>query len=58
MVRAGFEGQAKVGADEGGAQFGDKFLAGIGLVSKATEAQVAVETSAMAGPVGLMPISA
>lgn len=37
VIGTGFEPQAEVGADEGGAQFGHQFFAGIGLVAEAAE---------------------
>jgi len=51
-------GDAEVGRQEGGTEFGDKFLAGVAFVAPCFPAEVAVEALRVPRPVRLMPISA
>jgi hypothetical protein len=47
-----FELEPKVSAQEGGAQLGHEFFAGIAVVTEALAPEIAVEAGRMAGPVG------
>lgn len=58
MVFPRLEVKAEVGGEEGGAKFGNQFLACIARIAVALPAQIAVEPRRMPGPVRLMPISA
>jgi hypothetical protein len=51
LVFADFRRDADIGAEEGGAQLRDKFLAGIACIAEFLPAEVAVEARLVAGPV-------
>ena len=58
VVLADVGRDAEIGAEEGGTEFRNKFLAGIAFVAEALAAKVTGEPCFMTSPVGLMPISA
>ena len=57
MVRARLVGDAKIGAEESGSEFGNKLLDRIGLVAEAL-AELPIAAALGARPMNFMPISA
>ena len=58
VVLADIGRDAEIGTEESGTQFCNELLAGIAFIAEALAAKVTGEPCVMAGPVGLMPISA
>ena len=58
VVVSDLGGEPEVGAEESGPEFGDKFLPGVALIAEPLTPEVPVQPGGVAGPVGLMPISA
>ena len=51
VVVSGAVGDAEARAGDGGAEFGDEFFGGVGVVSESS-GEVAAESAVVAGPVG------
>ena len=58
VIGAGMQLKTKVGAEEGGPQFGDQFFVRIAVVAPALAAEIAVEPGRVPGPMDVMPTSA
>lgn len=50
MIRAGLDGEAKVGGEKSRSQFGDKLLAGIASIAPFLSAKAAVQAARMTSP--------